>query len=97
MGFQHDDKCSLGKDISSEKKQRIMKLALDLEKQIKIQNRDYEVLELTAREIYKIIESNREHNLHHLRQSRFIPSLFELLIKVPTLHKAEFAQCLRGL
>jgi hypothetical protein len=44
MGFQHDDKCVMTKDFSSTKKQRIMKLALDLEKQIKIQNRDYDVV-----------------------------------------------------
>lgn len=41
MGFNHDDKCVVNKDFSSPKKQRIMKLALDFEKMIKIQNRDY--------------------------------------------------------
>lgn len=49
MGFHHDDKCLVTKDPSSTKKQRIMKLALDLEKLTKIQNRDYEAIELVAR------------------------------------------------
>lgn len=55
MGFQHDDKCLITKELSSTKKQRIMKLALDLEKQTKIQNRDYEAIEIAAREISKIV------------------------------------------
>lgn len=87
MGFQHDDKCLITKELSSTKKQRIMKLALDLEKQTKIQNRDYEAIEIAAREISKIVEVKKEQDLHLLRQSRFIPALFELLTKVPSLHK----------
>ena len=74
-----------------------MKLALDLEKQIKIQNRDYEVMEMAYREIGKILEGRRELDLQLLRQSRFVPALFELLGKVPSLHKAEFGQLVRGL
>lgn len=76
MGFQHDDKCLITKELSSTKKQRIMKLALDLEKQTKIQNRDYEAIEVAAREISKILEIKKEQDLHLLRQSRFIPALF---------------------
>jgi len=74
-----------------------MKLALDLEKQIKVQNRDYEAMELVSREIMKIFEAKRELDLQLLRQSRFVPALFELLLKIPSLHKAEFSQALRGL
>ena len=59
IGFQHDDKCVVVKDFSSTKKQRIMKLALDLEKQIKVQNRDYEAMEVVCREIMKIVEAKR--------------------------------------
>ena len=47
------------RDFTSTKKQRIMKLALDLEKQIKVQNRDYEAMELVSREILKIVEAKR--------------------------------------
>jgi hypothetical protein len=36
-----------------------MKLALDLEKQIKVQNRDYEAMEVVCREIMKIVEAKR--------------------------------------
>ena len=88
MGFQHDDKCLITKDLSSTKKQRIMKLVLDLERHTKIQNRDYEAIELIAKDITKIVELRKEQDLHLLRQSRFVPALFEFLTKVPSLHKA---------
>ena len=97
MGFQHDDKCLASKEVSSTKKQRILKLALDLERQTKIQNRDHEVIEIIVRDINKIVETKKELNLQLLRQSRFIPAFFELLAKVPSLHKVEFSQLLRGL
>ncbi len=97
MGFNHDDKCLVSKDLNSTKKQRIMKLALDLEKHAKIQNRDYEAIEIVSREISKIVEAKKESDLHLLRQSRFVPALFELLAKVPSLHKAEVGQLLKGL
>jgi hypothetical protein len=97
MGFQHDDKCLITKDLSSTKKQRIMKLALDLEKLTKIQNRDYEAIEIAARDINRVVEVKKELDLHLLRQSRFVPALFELLSKIHSLHKAEFSQLLRGL
>ena len=74
-----------------------MKLALDLEKQIKIQNRDYEAMELVTRDILKIVEAKRELDLQLLRQSRFVPALFELLLKIPSLHKAELGQAFRSL
>lgn len=74
-----------------------MKLALDLEKQIKVQNRDYEAMEAVCREITKIVEGRRELDLQLLRQSRFVPALFELLLKIPSLHKAELSQVLRSL
>jgi hypothetical protein len=97
MGFQHDDKCLVSKELSSSKKQRIMKLALDLERQTKIQNRDYEAIEIITRDLHRIFEAKKELDLHLLKQSRFVPALFELLAKAPSLHKAEFSQLLRGL
>lgn len=45
----------------------------------------------------KIIEAKRELDLQLLRQSRFVPALFELMLKIPSLHKAELSQALRGL
>lgn len=97
MGFQHDDKCQVGKDLSSTKRQRILKLCLDLERQTKIQNRDPEAIEIIARDISKVVEAKKELDLQMLRQSRFMPALFELLAKVPSLHRVEFSQLLRGL
>ena len=76
MGFQHDDKCQVSKDLSSTKRQRILKLGLDLERQTKIQNRDYEAIEIIARDISKVVEAKKELDLQMLRQSRFMPALF---------------------
>ena len=87
MSFNHDDKCITTKDFSSPKKQRIMKLALDFEKMIKQQNRDYSIIEVLSKEIYKCLETKSESDLQLLRQSRFIPAFFELLQKVPSLHR----------
>ena len=55
MGFQHDEKCVMPKDSSIPKKQRIMKLALDFEKLVKPQNRDYEMIELNCKELGKCV------------------------------------------
>lgn len=87
MGSTHDEKCVAVKDIGGPSKQKIMKLALDFEKQVKIQNRDYYYLELYSRELLKYVESRNEQELHLLRQSRMMPAIFELLQKVPMLHK----------
>ena len=43
------------------------------------------------------LKDKKESDLHLLRQSRFVPALFELLAKVPSLHKAEVGQLLKGL
>lgn len=59
MGFTHDDKCLATNPLSSTKKQRMLKLALDLERQTKIQNRDHEAIEIIARDINKIVEGKK--------------------------------------
>ena len=41
MGSTHDQKCVAVKDIGGPSKQKIMKLTIDFEKQVKMQNRDY--------------------------------------------------------
>ena len=97
MGFQHDEKCVMPKDSSIPKKQRIMKLALNFEKLVMPQTRDYEALEVTCREVWKCLESGNDLELQLLGQSRFLPALFEFLPKVPSLHRVEFHQLLRGL
>ena len=97
MGFQHDEKCVMPKDSSIPKKQRIMKLALDFEKLVRPQTRDYEAIELTCREIGRCLDSGSELELQLLGQSRFIPALFDLLPKVPSMHRVEFHQFLRAL
>jgi hypothetical protein len=53
-----------------------MKLALDFEKQVKIQNRDYYYLETYSKDMLKYLEAKNEQELHLLRQSRMIPAIF---------------------
>ena len=76
MGFQHDDKCLASKELGNTKKQRILKLALDLERQTKIQNRDHEAIGIIARDINRVVEAKKEGDLQLLKQSRFVPALF---------------------
>lgn len=49
MGVNHDDKSLGTRDLSSPKKQQLMKLGINLERQVKIQTRDYYSLELTIK------------------------------------------------
>ena len=51
------------------------------------QTKDYSAIESKLREILKILDHKREHDLLILKQSRFIPAISLLLKKVPTFHK----------
>ena len=63
------------KDSHSSNKTRLQKLILELEKQLLSQQRDYVQLRSSFQEIAKILDKNREADLHFLRQARF-PMLF---------------------
>ena len=76
MGSTHDERCVTLKEIGGPSKQKIMKLALDFEKQVKVQNRDYYVMETASKELLRFVECRNEQELHLLRQSRMMPAIF---------------------
>ena len=61
------------------------------------QAKDYPAIESKMREIQKILDHKREHDLLILKQSRFLPAMTNLLKKVPTFHKSEFNHSVKAL
>ena len=74
MSYRHEE-LSLGRELPSSNKPRMMKLAIELEKQVHNQVKDYSLIDNTLRELWKVLEQRKEADLHVLRQSRCMPSL----------------------
>lgn len=85
------------RDIASPNKSRLMKLALELEKALRTQAIEYPLLESLLREIAKILEHRREHDLLILRGARLLGTLSAIVRRFPSLHKNEAAQSLPAL
>lgn len=85
------------KDLTSSNKSRLLKLALELEKSLKTQAIEYGAVESILKEIQKIVEHKREHDLLILRGARIICTLAAILRKFPSLHKTEANQSMLAL
>lgn len=64
-----------------------MKLALELEKALRTQAIEYSFLESHLKEIAKILEHKREHDLLILRGARMLSTLSAIIRRFPSLHK----------
>lgn len=64
-----------------------MKLALELEKALRTQAIEYPFLESHLKEITKILEHKREHDLLILRGARMLSTLSAIIRRFPSLHK----------
>jgi hypothetical protein len=71
-----------------------MRLAIEFEKIVKTQTKDYQQMEHILKEIQKIIDHKREHDLLILRQTKFIPTVTAFLKQFPCFHKNESNQSL---
>ena len=99
MCYKHED-IACGKEVTSNNKPRIMKLSMELERQINNQVKDYTNIEGMMRELLRILEqkrdndphSKRENDLHLFRQSKCIPSLMDFCKKVLSLYRNEFKE-----
>jgi hypothetical protein len=80
------------KDITSPNKSRLLKLAIELEKSIRTQAIDYQLIEPLLREIQKILEHRREHDILILRGARAISTFIALVKRFPSMHRTEAAQ-----
>jgi hypothetical protein len=75
------------RDITSPNKSRLMKLALELEKSLRTQAIEYALVESLLKEIQKIVEHRREHDLLILRGARLMGTLSAIVRRFPSLHK----------
>jgi hypothetical protein len=75
------------KDVASPNKSRLVKLALELEKSLRTQAIDYPLVESLLREIQKIVEHKREHDIWILRGARVLSTLFTIIKRFPSLHR----------
>lgn len=95
--LKHENACIVGKEVTSQNKQRLQKLCSDLDRQLANQIKDYELVENTLKDILKFLEIQRESDLHIMRQLKFIPLLMEICKKVPLCHKNEMSALLKVL
>lgn len=54
MSYRHEE-LSLGRELPSSNKPRMMKLAIELEKQVHNQVKDYSLIDNTLRELWKVL------------------------------------------
>ncbi len=80
------------KDVTSPNRARLLKLSIELEKTAKSQAPEYPVLESQLREVAKIVEHRREHDLLILRSARLLHTLSAFLKRFPSLHRTEAVQ-----
>jgi hypothetical protein len=93
--LKHETICQMGKDASSVNKQRLQKLCLDLDKQVNPQIKDYDLVDNTLKDIIKVLDNQREADLHIMRQLKFIPILMEICKRTTVCHKNEINSLLR--
>ena len=75
------------KDITSSNKSRLLKLAIELDKAVRMQAVDYLLAESILRDIQKIIEHKREHDIIILRGARLMTTLIAFIKRFPSLHR----------
>lgn len=52
--------------------------------------KDYDALELTLKEIIKILDMRKSADLHLMRKLKYIPILIEICKRISVCHKNEF-------
>lgn len=89
--IKHENTCIIGKETTSTNKQRLMRIASDLDKlaNSNTYSHNYEAIENCFKEIQKVLETRKESDLHVLRQIRFIPKLMEIIKKITVCPKNE--------
>ena len=87
--IKHENYFSYKQDFPSVNKQRIQKLAFDIEKQIFPNIKDYGTLENLLKDLIKILEQNIPNDLKLFRQVKVIFVLVEVLKRPPSCHKSE--------
>jgi hypothetical protein len=94
--FKHGADCVTGRETSRTYKNRLLKLALDLDRSIS-HVVDHPALESIVKETIRILEMRCEVDLHVIRQIKFIPCLMEVIKKVWSCARHEVKSLLRSL
>lgn len=90
--MKHENFLSYKQDFLSSNKQRIQKIAVEIEKNTIPNIKDYDQLENSLKELIRIFEHKKQNDLHIIRQSRIIHFLMEVLKKPPVCLKTEIKQ-----
>ena len=93
--LKHESICQMGKDASSVNRQRLQKLCFELDRQVTPQIKDYDLVDNTLKDILKILDGQREADLHIMRQLKFIPVLIEISKRTTVCHKNDINNLLR--
>ena len=73
--------------MTSPNKSRLLKLAIELEKAIRMQAVDYQLVESILKEIQKIVDHKREHDILILRGAKVMNTLIAIIKRFPSLHR----------
>lgn len=71
-----------GKDFTSTNRKQCQILCINLEKQVIPIIKDYDQLELTLKEIIKILDMRKQADLHFMRKLKFIPILIDICKRI---------------
>lgn len=85
------------RDMTSPNKGRLLKLAIELDRSIRTQAIDYQLVESILKEIQKIVDHRREHDILILRGARVMTTLIAIVKRFPSLHRTEAAQSMVSL
>lgn len=79
--YKHGADCVMGRETSGTNKNRLLKMALDLDRSVS-HVIDHPALEVIIKETIRILEMRREVDLHVMRQIKYIPCLMEVIKKI---------------
>jgi hypothetical protein len=79
-----------GKDFTSTNRKQCQILCINLEKQVIPIIKDYDQLELTLKEIIKILDMRKQADLHFMRKLKFIPILIDICKRIQVTHRNEY-------
>jgi len=94
--YKHGADCVMGRETSGTNKNRLLKLALDLDRCVS-HVIDHPALESIIKETIRILEMRREVDLHVMRQIKFIPCLMEVIKKIWSCARLEIKNLLSSI
>lgn len=94
--YKHENICMMGRESSSPNKNRLQKLAIDLERCV-MQSVDFPGLEGVIKDTIKLLDQRKEADLHIMRQLKFVPCCLEVIKKAWSVPKHEIRFLIQSL